>query len=48
MNSSQDQRVNLKSYQKPALTEFGKVEQLTRGSGGTRLDKAGTRRVGGQ
>jgi hypothetical protein len=44
MNSSQDQCATLKSYQKPSLTEYGKVEQLTQGGGGTRLDGNRTNR----
>lgn len=44
MISSQNQGTILKSYQKPSLTEFGKVEQLTQGGAGTKSDGGRTRR----
>jgi hypothetical protein len=34
----------LKTYAKPRLTEYGQVEKLTQGGGGTKIDGVHTKR----
>ena len=45
MGSMTDVETPKRAYAKPEIVELGDVRELTRGSGGSRVDLNGTRRV---